>query len=242
MATEFLTNGGEHWYPSKKYDDLWYPSATTILSKYPKGKQFEEYLANLESANAGKEILEEAGRRGTAIHEATQLLEEGQTLYRINYSLDEWQLLESFIRWYNEYKPEHIVIEKSLVSDKLKTGGTIDRVYRIDGVVTLLDIKTSGAIYDSYWCQTGCYSKLWDEQSDLKIEQTAILRLSNKLKKTGYQYVLHDKKQIEKDFKVFKAVHEIWLYENSDKQPKIVEVPDELKLDLSTVTLDSDVV
>jgi len=242
MSKEFLTSDSEHWYPSKKHEDLWYPSVTTILNKYPKGKQFEEYLANLESASAGKEKLEEAGLRGTKIHESTEALEHGQTLYRVNYTLDEWRLLQSFIGWYNEYKPEAIEIEVGLVSDKLKTGGTVDRVYRINGVVTLLDIKTSGAIYDSYWCQTGCYAKLWDETHEPKIEQTAILRLSNKLKKTGYQYVLHDKKEMERDFKVFKAVHEIWLYENSDKQPKIVEVPDELKLDLSTVVLGSDVV
>lgn len=230
MATEFLTSDSEHWYESKKHSGLYYPSATTILSKYPKGKHFENYLADLSSAEEGKEKLEAAGKRGTNVHEGTELLELGKTLHRSGYTLDEWQLFESFINWHHEYNPEVVAIEKSLVSDKLKTGGTIDRVYRIDGVLTLLDIKTSGAIYDSYWCQTSCYAKLWEEHTGEKIEQTAILRLSNKLKKTGYQYVLHNQEQIKEDFKVFQAVHTIWNYENEGKQPKIVEVPDELTL------------
>jgi hypothetical protein len=229
MATEFLASEGDHWYQSKTLD-IYYPSATTILAKYPKGKQFEAYLAGLSSAEEGKEKLDAAGKRGTHIHEATELLEQGVTLKRMDYTLDEWQMLGSFVKWYKKYKPEAIAIEKSLVSDILKTGGTIDRVYRIDGVLTLLDIKTSGAVYESYWCQTACYSKLWEEHTGEKIEQTAILRLSNKLKKLGYQYVLHTQDEIEQDFKVFQAVQTIWQYEHADKQPTLVDVPDELSL------------
>jgi hypothetical protein len=229
MATEFLTSESEHWYKSKKHD-VYYPSATTILSKYPKGKQFENYLADLGSAEEGKEKLEAAGRRGTKVHEGSELLEAGNTLHRVSYALDEWQMLESFIRWHKEYSPEVVAVEQSLTSDKFKVGGTIDRVYRIDGVLTLLDIKTSGAVYPSYWCQTACYAKLWEEHTGEKIQQTAILRLSNKLKKTGYQYVLHDQGQIKEDFKVFQSVQNIWQYEHADKQPSIINVPDELSL------------
>lgn len=229
MAKEFLTSNNEHWYPSPTKPDLWYPSATTILSKYPKGKQFENYLANLSSAEEGREKLNAAGNRGTNVHEASEILENGGIIKRSDYTLEEWNLLIGFVNWHKDFKPEVIAIEKSMVSDKLKTGGTIDRVYKINGVLTIFDIKTSAAIYDSYWCQVACYAELYREKAEIEPEQTAILRLTNK-RKSGYEFVIHNKKQMKVDLDTFKAVRKIWDYENSDKQPKVVEVPDELSL------------
>lgn len=230
MAKEFLTSENEHWYWSKK-EQVYYPSATTILSKYPKGKYFEKYLADLSSSEEAKERLESAGKRGTNVHEATELLEQGATLNRERYTLEEWQMLIGFVNWYNEYKPEAVAIEQSLVSDTYKTGGTIDRVYRINDILTILDIKTSGSIYDSYWCQTGCYAKMWEEHSGQKVEQTAILRLTTK-RKQGYEYAIHVDEDIDRDFETFLAVKKIWDYENDGKQPKEIEIPDQLALDI----------
>lgn len=238
MSTEFITSSSEHWYPSKTKEGLWYPSVTTILSKYPKGKQFENYLANLSSQDEGDAKLQAAADRGTNVHKGTELLELGHTIYRSDYTLEEWNMLMGFVAWHQETKPEVIEVEKSIVSDKFKTGGTIDRVYRIDGVVTILDIKTSAAIYDSYWCQTACYLELYNEGKKPadKAVQTSVLRLTTK-RKSGYEFVIHEMNDIKKDIKVFKAVKEIWDYENPKKQPKIVEVPDTLVL-INTPTIE----
>lgn len=230
MATEFISSEGAHWYESKKHKGTYYPSVTTVIGdSFPKGKGFERYLADQESYEKSQEILEAAGNRGTRVHNATELLESGKTLIRESYSLEEWQMLIGFVAWHKEYQPKPIAIEQSVISDKLKTGGTIDRVYDIDGVITLLDIKTSSAVHQNYWIQTAVYKTIWEETHKEKIERTAILRLAPR-RKLGYEYVLHDEDEIKVDFLTWKGVRAIWDYRNPNAKPKILELPDELVL------------
>jgi len=227
---EFITSNDEHWYPSPSKKEVWYPSVTTIIgATFPKGVGFQKYLANLSSYEESQTILKDAGRRGTNVHEGTELLERGETLHRDNYTLEEWQMLEGFVKWWKKYQPEVLAVERSLCSDKLKTGGTIDRVYIINGVLTILDIKTSSAIHDNYWAQTAAYDALWFEHEKQRVEQTAILRLAPK-RKEGYEYVCHSRKEIDKDFKVFKSVYTVWEYLNPKAGPKLLDVPTELSL------------
>jgi hypothetical protein len=231
MATEFITSENEHWYPSAKKKDVYYPSVTTIIGAcFPKGYGFQKYLANQESWEKSQEILKAAGTRGTNVHKGSELLEEGHMLSRASYTLEEWQMLEGFVKWHKTYHPQVQAIEFSAVSDKLKTGGTIDRIYMIDGVRTLLDLKTSSAIHDNYWAQTAAYVKLWEEiHPDMPIEQTAILRPTTR-RKQGYEYCLHTREQIEEDFKIFKSVQALWCYLNPTAKPTILDVPTTLSL------------
>ena len=233
MKTEFITSENEHWYPSNIAKDVWYPSVSTIVSIFPKGKGFEMYLAKQNSYEEAQDILAEAGQRGTNVHKAAEALEKGETLYRDMYNLEQWQMIMNFVEWYNEYQPTPLAIEKAIVSDNQETGGTIDRVYIINGVRTLLDIKTSKKIYDSQWVQTAKYSKLWDEFNPKEfIEQTAILRLGAKTKK-GYEYATHDIGEILEDNMIFDAVKILWHSQNKGKKgPKILEIPTELKLNI----------
>jgi hypothetical protein len=231
MKTEFVTSEGEHWYPSPTIKDKWYVSVSTICGIFPKGKGFEMYLAKQNSWEEAQDILAEAGQRGTIVHEATEALERGETLYRDMYNLEQWQMITSFVKWYEEYKPKVVAIEKQVVSDRQETGGKIDRVYLIDGKVTLVDIKTSKKIYDSQWAQTAKYAKLWDETFPKKmIEQTAILRLGASTKLT-YEFKTHDFGEMVEDHAIFMSLKYIWHYVNRNKTgPKILEVPTELKL------------
>lgn len=231
MRTEFITSENEHWYPSPKKKGVWYPSVTTILGfAFPKTVGFHKYLANQQSWESSQEILKAAGTRGTRVHEGTELLENGHVLKRDMYSLEEWQMLVGFVKWHEKYQPKAEAIELSLVSDKLKTGGTIDRVYIIDGVRTILDIKTSSAIHDSYWAQTSVYEALWAERyKDKPVEQTAILRLAPK-RKDGYEYSIHTKEMLKDDISSFRASQVLWDYLNPNAQPKLLEVPEELTL------------
>jgi len=227
---EFITSENEHWYPSPTVPGLYYPSATTILGdSFPKGIGFQKYLANQESYEKSQEILKSAGSRGTNVHEGTELLERGHTLYRESYTLEEWQMLEGFVKWHKKYNPRPIHIERGFVSDELETGGTIDRVYEIDGDIVTLDIKTSGAVYDSFWAQLGIYDKLVTEKTTLVSDYTAVLRLAPK-RKEGYEYVIHKRDEIDEDFKVFRATQSIYKYRNPKAKPKLLEVPTTLSL------------
>lgn len=230
MSKQFIEVNNAHWYRSPTKKDVYYPSSTTILNAFPKDVRFQQYLADSVSWESSQEILKAAGKRGTNVHDATQLLEEGKVLIRESYTAEEWKHLETFVAWYKTTQPVIEAIEHAIASDKLKIGGTIDRVYMIGGKRVLLDIKTSKSIYDSYWAQVASYTKLWEEKNPTKlIDCTAILRLNSR-HKCGYEIQMHDRKEIEQDFKVFKAVQDIWNYINPDAKPVIVEVPSTLSL------------
>jgi hypothetical protein len=234
--TEFITVDNEHWYPSPSREGVYYPSVTTILQNFPKGVGFDKYLASQESYEDSRDILKRAGQRGTNVHDGTELLEKGIKLSKESYTLEEWQMLIGFCNWYGKTCPEIVAIEEPICSDTLRTGGKIDRVYMIDGVRTLLDIKTSGKIYENYWLQVGEYMRLWNEKHpDQLIEQTAILRLADG-KADGYEIKYHDFGQAIEDAMVFDAMQVLWFYLNRNKTgPKIIEVPTELKLEIGAV-------
>lgn len=226
---EFVTTEGQHWYPSPSDPEVFYPSVTTVLSVFPKGEGFNRYLANSQSWESSQEILKAAGKRGTNVHEGTELLEQGETLDRVNYTLEEWGMLEDFVNWHHTYNPECEMMEQSIVSDTFKTGGTIDRVYIIDGLRTIFDIKTSTAIHDNYWVQVAQYALMYEEKTGNKIEQTAILRLGSK-HKCGYEYVVKSRDEWEKDVHLFNICLDLWNYINPNAKPKVIEVPERLKL------------
>lgn len=226
---EFITSEGQHWYESKTKPGVYYPSATTILSVYPKGKGFERYLANQTSYEDAQEKLEKAGKRGTNVHEASEMLESGMELVREYYTLEEWEMLMGFVAWHDKFEPRPIAVELGVISDKKKVGGTIDRVYDIGGSVTLVDLKTSSAIHENYWLQTAIYAELYEEIYKTEVDFVGILRLTDK-RKDRYEYKAISRDEWKKNVKIFKAVYAIWESINPTAGPKLLEVPTTLKL------------
>ena len=84
--------------------------------------------------------------------------------------------LIKFYDWQEENELEVLGVEKTLVSEKHKYGGTIDLYCKLNGEYTLVDLKTSKAIYDSHMIQLAAYKNLLEE-NDYKVEQVKILRI-----------------------------------------------------------------
>lgn len=225
----------EHWYESPTKPGVFYPSVTYVTAYLPKGKYFDEYLANQESYEESQRVLKEAGERGTRVHKASEALDRGEDVrYGGIYNLtdEEYQLLKFYVDWHKEYQPEIIHVELPLISDKHQLGGTCDRIYRIDGKLTLFDLKTSkSSIFDSHWLQVAAYADMYETLFQEKIDEVAILRLTSR-RKNGYEYVTRPKKEWKKDLKQFKITYETMIYKSDGKmiQPKIIEVPDVLTL------------
>jgi CRISPR/Cas system-associated exonuclease Cas4 (RecB family) len=224
----------EHWYESPTNPGTYYPSVTKVTAYLPKGKFFEEYLANQESYEEANKILKEAGERGTRVHEATELLDRGHTITYPYLRLedDEYQLVSYYVDWHKKYQPEVLDVELRLISDKHKLGGTADRIYKIDGKMTLFDLKTSrSAIYDSHWIQVAAYADMYEHLKGTKIDQVCILRLTPR-RKEGYEYVVRNRVAWQKDLKQFKKTYDtmIYLLDGKVPKPKFIELPDVLTL------------
>jgi hypothetical protein len=188
-----------------------------------------------EMGSKADEIRDNAGRRGSTVHQLTEDYDHGMecTLLDVNgkpkYSLEEWNMFERYVEFSENHKPEHIMIEQTIVSNKLKFAGTLDRVCIIDGKRYLLDIKTSNGIYNSYWLQLAAYKELYlgIAEDMAPIEGVAILWLNAKTRTHGKNGVVQGpgwqmvtKDDTAPDWSLFKAVQQLWNAEHENDKPR----------------------
>lgn len=213
----------------------WVPSVTTILEAYPKDYGYYQWLKSVgEDADS---IRDEAGRRGSTVHELTERYDNGEEVTLLNdsgnlqYKMNEWAMFERYVEFTTRFQPKTLINEQNYVSEELGFAGTIDRVIDLDGRKLLIDIKTSNAIYPSYWLQLAAYHRLLVECAPLggawDIDGVAILWLNAKtrtagskgaIQGAGWQLVI--KEDWLEDWDLFKATQKLWLAQNKDAQPR----------------------
>jgi len=153
-------------------EDVYVPSVTTILEAYPKGAQFYEWLKR--HGEDADNIRDEAGRRGSVVHNLTEAFDKGAEIALMGedgsprYKLSEWAMFERYVEFRQRHPATVHAVELNMVSEQLGYAGTLDRVMTIDGTTYLLDIKTSGAIHDPYWYQQAAYLNLLEHTGTLK--------------------------------------------------------------------------
>ena len=128
-----------------------------------------------------KLFLNATARVGTLAHYLVECDLTGNKPDLKEYSKEEHQEalipFKKFKDWINEQKDfEPIFTEKGMVSEEHKFGGTIDILAKVNGKKTLIDLKTSGRIYDSHKTQLAAYQKLLEENGH-GVEDSRILRI-----------------------------------------------------------------
>jgi hypothetical protein len=213
-------------------EDGYVPSVTTILESYPKGAAYYEWLK--KHGEDSDNIRDEAGRRGSVVHNLTERYDNGEEVTLINnhgvidFKISEWSMFEKYVDFRNRFPAEIFYQEKNIISEKLGFAGTLDRVMNIEGKTLLVDIKTSGAIYNSYWLQLAAYEQLLLEENGHNIlDGVAVLWLNAKTRTEGKKgqiqgvgWQLVTKEENDQDWELFKATHQLWLAENGDSKPK----------------------
>lgn len=210
----------------------YYPSVTTILDAYPKGP---EYFAWLKKVGEDSDtIRDEAGRRGSVVHELTERYDAGEEVTLMNesgyiaYKMSEWAMFERYIEFRNRFPFNILHTELNLVSPKLGYAGTLDRVIELNGEKILLDIKTSNAIYPSYWLQLAAYEQLLtDNYGYNPVDKVAILWLNAKTRTDGTKGAIQglgwqmiSREDSTKDLDLFQCTHKLWLAENETMKPR----------------------
>lgn len=164
------------------------PSVTTYLEAYPKSAQFYEWLKS-----AGKdadEIRDEAGRKGSNVHELTERYDRREEISLldengfIGYKLAEWNMFERYVEFRKNNETSIIHNELNLVSSSLRMGGTIDRVMQVNGQLLLIDIKTANSLHPHYWLQLAAYEKVLKFKFDQTVDGIALLWLNAKHEQT----------------------------------------------------------
>jgi len=214
----------------KTDDGGFVPSVTTILECYPKGAAYYNWLK--ENGKDSDEIRDEAGRRGSIVHKLTEDYDTGAEVQLVNdngsidYKLNEWAMFERYVEFRRRFQFATDCIELNIISKDLGYAGTIDRVINMNGERILLDIKTSNAIYPSYWLQLAAYRTLLYGMG-AEVDKVAILWLNAKtrtegkkgdIQGIGWQMIM--KEDTVQDSQLFKATHALWLAENATSKPK----------------------
>ena len=83
----------------------------------------------------------------------------------------------SWTEWRDKVELKPLYVEQKIYSEKHGYAGTLDLIAEVEGKVTLVDYKTSKAIYPESFLQISAYSKAVEEMIGLKTEQGMIVRL-----------------------------------------------------------------
>ncbi len=145
-----------------------YPSVTTVLSDYGK-KELMEWRARVGEAKAN-EISRKATTRGTGVHKALEL-------YLKNEDISSLEMLPNvkslFVRMKQEIdaKVNNIhCLEDRLFSHELGLAGTVDCIAEHNGVLSVIDFKTSVRLkkkenIGNYVMQAAAYRTMFKEMN-----------------------------------------------------------------------------
>lgn len=247
-----ITLDDRRWY---ELDGKHYPSATWILNYYFTAMPLKKWLGDHDSYDAAQEEMRFAGDRGSRVHWGVEQLLLGLPLrfddipydYSTSFTLEEWRFIMSAYNWIEKFKPLVLEVEETILGDGY--AGTLDLVCMIDnGLIDgvyrkneetgklktfyeksgeyskwCIDWKSSSGIWTSHQLQQSAY---W-AAADGEIERCGIVRLGSN-HKAGFEF--KEVEDLEQKYKVFRAVREIWAFENPNPHPRFVNVPEELQI------------
>ena len=203
MTIEF--NEEKHIYT---VDGKVVPSVTDICSPIT-----ADHYGDINSA-----VLEMAARRGTAVHEATELIDLG-TMPEDDTEIDGY--INAYLDFLLDYQPKWEYIEWIGFNDIHGYCGTIDRAGKVGNEYWVLDIKTTASPskeqYMATCCQTRAYSMM------IKTDRTPKRKILYLRKDGSYRLVDCEEKEAElslDSFYLFLTLCEVKTYINSVKEKK----------------------
>lgn len=152
-----------------------FPSITTVLGYGHDG--FLDSWRERIGEDAANKITRQACNRGTRLH---KFCEDYLQNKDISFKTPFDQLLFKSIKPQLDKISDIRAQEKPLYSKKLRVAGTVDCIGAFDGVLSIIDFKTSGELKDkawinSYFMQTTAYAGMWYERTGEQIKQLVIL-------------------------------------------------------------------
>ena len=137
----------------------------------------------VKKGNDPFKVRDQAADIGTITHALIEGHLTGEVMIdELEYAPKDFEKAEgafmAYLEWENKHEPVVVATEVPLVSDEYRYGGTLDLVAKIDGVLTLVDFKTSKAMYPDHIIQLAAYQELWRETHDGEVLAPSLLRIS----------------------------------------------------------------
>lgn len=175
LSMDRETIDGKRHYVTPEGNRL--PSVTTVLDSHY-GRKWAAWRKQIGEEKA-KEILAKASSRGTKLHTICEkyLLGEDYKAKQMPDSLARFRTIQSII----DTSIDNIYcIESALYSNKLGLAGSTDCIAEFDGVLSVIDFKTSTKRkakedIENYFVQGTAYALMFNEMTGLKPQQVVLI-------------------------------------------------------------------
>ena len=154
-------------------DGSFYPSVTTITGQMNK-KAIQEWRARVGEKVANK-ITTQASARGTSIHKLCEHYILG-TMDDVKIMPSNKEMFTSMANHLAETVGKVYAVEGFLYSDFLRSAGQVDMIAEYNGVLSVVDFKTSKKKknpdwIENYFVQEAAYSFMFEERTKLQVGQ-----------------------------------------------------------------------
>ena len=159
-------------------DGNMYPSITTVLSVRNKQGLFE--WRKRVGEDVANYIARTAAARGTAVHHMCEdyLNNEDMEKHKEKFLPHALftQLRDTMLNRVDNIRSQ----EAGLYSDKYGVAGRVDCIAEFDGVLSIIDFKTStkerqDSYNESYYIQASAYAEMFEERTGIEVNQICIL-------------------------------------------------------------------
>lgn len=163
------------------------PSVTTIIGKnlgHNKDMLLAWYAREFEQGRDPRKTSSTACDYGTLVHTMIEHHIFGQDEMELPDGVTNADVMKAAeaLEWYKKWETDNNVVylesELMMVSENDQTGGCCDAIAMVNGVVTLIDFKTSKHLYEDHIIQIGQYRSMIHELTDYKIEQCIVIKIS----------------------------------------------------------------
>lgn len=156
-----------------------------------------EIVGLLSPVDSNAPLIQQASRRGTAVHEYCEMIDYGAPPDLVEAEL--YGYVTAYLAFLRDYRPEWLYIETPLHSEEHGYAGRVDRIGYIDKAVTVVDIKTTASMDRAakikLACQLAGYTDAFEERYGIKVSGG----LGVQLKKDG-KYTVHEQRKIESKY------------------------------------------
>jgi genome maintenance exonuclease 1 len=167
-----LNENGTRYYVTPEGNK--YPSITTVLAAYNIG-YIMEWRKRVGEEQANK-ISKQASGRGTRIHTlCEQYINNKEPEFKSPLDQELFTRFKLSLHRINNVYAQ----ELRMYSDHLRIAGTVDCIAEFDGILSVIDFKTSKRLknkedIENYFMQCSAYAIMFEEQFKIPVAQTVV--------------------------------------------------------------------
>lgn len=155
-AAEWLET---QWLPGRAYT---YEAIESILKR----SKIQYKIKSDEATTIGSQAHGWIETFGNAVLATGEKWPEGWKEIPLPHTLDGIHSVNAFLNWYDEHDVVIVACERKVYSKTHNYSGTFDLLAYVNGTLTVVDFKTSKAIYEDYYIQGAAYITAYCEELD----------------------------------------------------------------------------